>query len=86
MRNVRFKAEVIKELRRLARDQGLTESFKAALVKIYTTGYDNGQEALEKLYEESKDVSNQVSQDPSRVTQDIGVPSVDQHEESMPKS
>lgn len=56
MRNVKFTADMVKEIRRLARNVNLTDSFKAALVKIYQTGYDNGHtdaynDARQKLQE-----------------------------------
>lgn len=52
MRNVRFNDDVVKELRRLVRNANLGNEFKAALVKIYQAGYDNGlTEAKRKIQE-----------------------------------
>jgi mRNA-degrading endonuclease RelE of RelBE toxin-antitoxin system len=52
MRNVRFSTEVVKELRRLARDYKHRDAFLAALTKVYQGGYDNAtSEATAKIKE-----------------------------------
>lgn len=58
MKNVRFDDEVVKEMRRLARDYKHRDAFIAALTKIYTTGYDNGLGDSTRKIREVLDVNN----------------------------
>ena len=59
MRNVKFSPEVVKELRRLIRDSSKGTEVQAALRKIYTTGYDNGQAEATKRIKEVLSANNQ---------------------------
>lgn len=62
MRNVKFDADVVKELRRLVRDSSKGLELQAALSKIYSTGYDNGlAEATKQIRRAVTNVNNQIS-------------------------
>lgn len=76
MRNVRFNDDVVKELRRLVRNSNLGSELKAALVKIYVTGYDNG----------LADASRKIREVLNEHNEDSGVRGLAESETEMPKS
>lgn len=59
MRNVHFTPQVVKELRRLVRDSSKGNELQAALKKIYTTGFDNGQAEATSRIKEVLDAHNE---------------------------